>query len=93
MSRSLASWPRADLWLPRANAATPIGTSIGVVDRKQWEIGAGLVPGGGPMARLPRLIGRGRALEVLLSGEDIPLMARIIAVADAFDSMTTTRRG
>ncbi len=37
----------------------------------QWEIGAGLVPGGGPMARLPRLIGRGRALEVLLSGEDI----------------------
>jgi enoyl-CoA hydratase/carnithine racemase len=38
----------------------------------QWEISAGLVPGGGPMARLPRLIGRGRALEVLLSGEDIP---------------------
>jgi enoyl-CoA hydratase/carnithine racemase len=37
----------------------------------QWEIGAGLVPGGGPMARLPRLIGRGRALEVLLSGNDI----------------------
>src|SRR5215471_1089246 len=33
----------------------------------QWEVGAGLVPGGGPMARLPRLIGRGRALEVLLS--------------------------
>jgi len=32
----------------------------------------GLVPGGGPMARLPRLMGRGRALEVLLSGEDIP---------------------
>jgi len=29
----------------------------------QWEVGAGLVPGGGPMARLPRLIGRGRALE------------------------------
>jgi enoyl-CoA hydratase/carnithine racemase len=24
----------------------------------QWEVGAGLVPGGGPMARLPRLIGR-----------------------------------
>src|SRR6266446_10649465 len=38
----------------------------------QWEVGAGLVPGGGPMARLPRLMGRGRALEVLLSGEDIP---------------------
>jgi len=37
----------------------------------QWEIGCGLVPGGGPMARLPRLIGRGRALEVLLGGDDI----------------------
>src|ERR1700678_3608945 len=37
----------------------------------QWEVGAALVPGGGPMARLPRLIGRGRALEVLLSADDI----------------------
>jgi enoyl-CoA hydratase/carnithine racemase len=37
----------------------------------QWEAGSALVPGGGPMARLPRLIGRGRALEVLLSGNDI----------------------
>jgi enoyl-CoA hydratase/carnithine racemase len=37
----------------------------------QWEVGAGLVPGGGPMARLPRLIGRGRALEVLLGANDI----------------------
>ncbi|MBN9658075.1 MAG: enoyl-CoA hydratase/isomerase family protein [Acidobacteria bacterium] len=38
----------------------------------QWELGAGLVPGGGPMARLPRLIGRGRALEVLLGADDMP---------------------
>ncbi len=38
----------------------------------QFEVGAGLVPGGGPMARLPRLIGRGRALEVLLGADDIP---------------------
>jgi enoyl-CoA hydratase/carnithine racemase len=37
----------------------------------QWEVGIGLVAGGGPMARLPRLIGRGRALEVLLSSDDI----------------------
>src|SRR5262252_6814508 len=37
----------------------------------QFEVGAGIVPGGGPMARLPRLMGRGRALEVLLSGDDI----------------------
>jgi enoyl-CoA hydratase/carnithine racemase len=37
----------------------------------QWEVGVGLVAGGGPMARLPRLMGRGRALEVLLGSEDI----------------------
>ncbi|WP_174930337.1 enoyl-CoA hydratase/isomerase family protein [Burkholderia lata] len=38
----------------------------------QFEVGAGFTPGGGPMARLPRLVGRGRALEILLSGNDIP---------------------
>jgi len=37
----------------------------------QWEVGVGLIPGGGPMARLPRLMGRGRALEVLLGADDI----------------------
>ena len=37
-----------------------------------FEVGAGVVPGGGPMARLPRLMGRGRALEVLLGADDIP---------------------
>jgi len=37
----------------------------------QWEVGVGLVAGGGPMARLPRLMGRGRALEVLLGADDI----------------------
>src|SRR4249919_3179707 len=38
----------------------------------QFEVGAGLVPGGGPMARLSRLMGRGRALEVILSADDVP---------------------
>src|SRR5437588_1989196 len=38
----------------------------------QFEVGAGVVPGGGPMARLPRLIGRGRALEVFLGADDFP---------------------
>ena len=37
----------------------------------QWEVGVGMVAGGGPMARLPRQIGRQRALEVLLGSDDI----------------------
>jgi enoyl-CoA hydratase/carnithine racemase len=37
----------------------------------QWEVGVALVAGGGPMARLPRQMGRQRALEVLLSSNDI----------------------
>jgi enoyl-CoA hydratase/carnithine racemase len=37
----------------------------------QWEVGAGLVPGGGRMARMPRLVGRGRALEILLGADDV----------------------
>ena len=37
----------------------------------QFEVGMGLVPGGGAMARLSRLVGRGRALEVLLAADDL----------------------
>jgi len=37
----------------------------------QWEVGVGVVPGGGPMARLSRLVGRGRALEILLVADDL----------------------
>ena len=37
----------------------------------QFEVGTGLVPGGGPMARLSRLVGRGRALEILLVADDL----------------------
>jgi enoyl-CoA hydratase/carnithine racemase len=38
----------------------------------QFEVGVGAVPGGGPMARLARLVGRGRALEILASANDFP---------------------
>src|SRR5436305_3825434 len=38
----------------------------------QFEVGAGLVPGGAVMARLSRLMGRGRALEVILGSDDVP---------------------
>jgi enoyl-CoA hydratase/carnithine racemase len=37
----------------------------------QFEVGIGVTPGGGPMARLSRLVGRGRALEILLVADDL----------------------
>ena len=36
----------------------------------QPEVGSGVIPGGGGSERLPRFIGRDRALEVILSSED-----------------------
>src|SRR5713101_9464456 len=36
----------------------------------QMEVGFGAIPGGGPASWLPRVVGRGRALEILLGGED-----------------------
>jgi enoyl-CoA hydratase/carnithine racemase len=36
----------------------------------QFEVGIGVVPGGAPTARLSRLAGRGRALEILLVADD-----------------------
>ena len=56
----------------------------------QPEVNLGLLPGGGGTQRLPRLIGRGRALQLILSGEMISaqeayrigLVNEIVAAAD-----------
>jgi enoyl-CoA hydratase/carnithine racemase len=36
----------------------------------QPEVGIGLIPGGGALQRLPLLVGRSRAIEIVLGGED-----------------------
>ncbi|MFB6782628.1 enoyl-CoA hydratase/isomerase family protein [Streptomyces sp. NPDC056352] len=38
----------------------------------QFEVSVGSVPGGNPSGRLPHLVGRGRALEILLGADDFP---------------------
>jgi enoyl-CoA hydratase/carnithine racemase len=56
----------------------------------QPEVKLGLVPGGGGTQRLPRLVGKGRALQLILSGEmigaqeayRIGLVNEVVAVAD-----------
>lgn len=46
-----------------------IGTPRAVLG--QPEVAMGILPGAGGTARLPHLLGRGRALEVILSGRDV----------------------
>jgi enoyl-CoA hydratase/carnithine racemase len=44
---------------------------LGVTKINQMEVPIGILPGGGGTQRLPRLVGRGRALEIILGGEDL----------------------
>jgi len=37
----------------------------------QPEVGAGMIPGGGAIERLPGLVGRARALEIIIGGDDL----------------------
>jgi enoyl-CoA hydratase/carnithine racemase len=58
----------------------------------QPEVTLGLVPGGGGTQRLPRLVGKGRALQLILSGEminaqeayRIGLVNEVVPAADLF---------
>ena len=44
---------------------------LGKTTINQMEVPIGILPGGGGTQRLPRLVGRGRALEIILGGEDL----------------------
>jgi len=51
--------------------ACTIRVASGTAKFGQPEVKLGLVPGGGGTQRLPRLVGKGRALQIILSGEMI----------------------
>jgi enoyl-CoA hydratase/carnithine racemase len=67
--------PRASGRARGAGSEFVLATDIRFASRErailaQMGVGFGSIPGGGPAARLPDLVGRGRALEILLGGED-----------------------
>src|ERR1700722_18760082 len=57
----------------------------------QWEVGVGMVAGGGPMARLPQLIGRNRALPDAELDAFVEALATRIAKFDKWAIANTKR--
>ena len=63
----------------------------------QPEINLGIIPGYGGSQRLPRLVGKGRALEILLTGDMVPAqrafeIGLVNQVVPAADLMSTARK-
>jgi enoyl-CoA hydratase len=64
------------------------------------EIDLAIIPGGGGTQRLPRLVGRGKALEMILTGARIPadealrigLVERVVPAGDALKAATELAR-
>src|SRR5205814_3489985 len=58
-----------------AGAELVLATDIRFASRERavlghFDVGFRTIPGGGPSTRLPGIVGRGRALEILLGGDD-----------------------
>ena len=64
------------------------------------EIDLAIIPGGGGTQRLPRLIGRGKALEMILTGARIPaaealrigIVERVVPAGEALEAATALAR-
>ena len=72
-----------------------VGATLGLT-----EINLAIIPGGGGTQRLPRLVGRGKALELILTGARIPadealrigLVERVVATGEALKAATELAR-
>ena len=72
-----------------------LGATLGLT-----EINLAIIPGGGGTQRLPRLVGRGKALEMILTGARIPadealrigLVERVVPTGEALKAATELAR-
>ena len=72
-----------------------VGATLGLT-----EINLAIIPGGGGTQRLPRLVGRGKALEMILTGARIPaaealrigLVERVVPAGEALKAATELAR-